>query len=441
MDTLEFLQGALTVAGGVGGAVAAIGTSAGVARAMWRAGGQWGIDYDYRKAALDAQVELEKARAEITAHSVTTAAALQPRSLHYAPHITNPTSATSATSTSAPTSEEQTLPGVVDLADVALVPGRVLLGLGAGGQAITTTPAALMHIGCIGATGSGKTNAARVLLAQLLAMGGSDVFVANPHHVSNDIDNPTGGDWRAIERQLAAPAAYDERDMGELLDQLAASVDDRWAVKREGRRVGKAQVLYIDELPAILENVAGAIQSMSTILRRGRAVGIYLLSLSQDLAAKTLGKDAPGAIRENFRTAIYSGGDPHSASLLLDMPRRDLAGYERDLGRGVALVKAHQQHPTLARIPYASNGAVRALLGDGSEDMVTIPETEETVYVASETAETVSSVHEYAGIITRLRAQGMGKKAVIETVWGCKPGGSPAYQTASKIYDQVVAGG
>lgn len=433
MDTFEFLRGAITVASGVGGAIAIIsasaGAGAGFARAAWRAGGQWGIKHEHHQAALDAHVALERARAEAENARAVGYAAVQPRSVHYAPHVTS-TAQGAQGQMSHGGQQQGDLPGIVDLTDVAMVPGRVLLGLANGGTPITTTPAHLMHVGCIGATGSGKTNAARFILAQILALGRGDVYIANPHFVANDLDDPASGDWRIIESRLAAPAAYDERYIGLLIDQIAASVDERWAKKREGQRTGKPQILYIDELPAILDSVPGALQSLATILRRGRAVGVYLLTLSQDLATKTLGRDAPGAIRENYRTGIYTGGDPHSAQLLLDTPRSQIGKYEGDLGRGVALVKAHGQPATLARIPFASNAGVAALLSQ--------PETPETPHAPSETPETVSDTVDYEGIITRLRAKGHGKKAIIEMVWGARPGGSAAYREASAAYDAVV---
>lgn len=404
-----------------------------------------GVRYLLQLADTPARRErLEKARYDAQARIAEAQRPTYPH--HYAPHIRIDTAAPpAAASPSLPAlgieQDTPALPGAVDLADVPLPPGAVLLGLGAGGEAITTTPAQLMHVAAIGATGSGKTNAARLILAQILAMGRSDVYIANPHHVSNDPDDLAAGDWRTIERRLAAPAAYDDQDIGALLDKLAASVDERWAVKREGRPSGRGQVLYVDELPAIIDQVAGAGAALATILRRGRAVGVYLVSLSQDLATKTLGNKHAGAVRENFRTAVYSGGDPHSAALLLDTPRRELSGYEGDLGRGVALVKAHGRGVALARVPFASNRGVAGLLGDGGGDTVTLPARKtETHYCASERVETVSDGHDYAGIVRRLRAQGHGKKTIIETIWGCKPGGSPAYREASAIYDQVVKG-
>jgi hypothetical protein len=437
MDTLEFFQGALTVGSGVGGAIAAIGVGIGLAKAAWRAGGQWGIDYDYRKAALDAQVEMERARATVAG----AAAAAYPRSysLHYAPHVHTAASWPSDTlGAGAAGGSKMSLPGITDLGDLGFYPTlqRILLALGPEGNLVTVPAKDLMHVALLAATGGGKSNTIRLLASQLLAIG-SDVAILDPHFTPYDAE--TGEDWRAIARR--AVIASDAGSIEEQLRRAIDLLDERLALRRAGDKVGPPVTFVVDELP-IIANLKGAMERITRILREGRKVGVFFVGASQDLLVKTLG--GGGAIRDNLKTAYYGGGDPHSASVLLDLPRREINEHEGTLGQGVVLLRSAATAAMPARVPYVSNRAIHALLGDGGEEMLDLSETDnetqETVSRASEKGETVSHVHQFEGAIQRLRAQGHGKKAVIELLWGTKPGGSPSYQRASAIYDQVVRG-
>jgi hypothetical protein len=41
--------------------------------------------------------------------------------------------------------------------------------------------------------------------------------------------------------------------------------------------------------------------------------------------------------------------------------------------------------------------------------------------------------------VRELRAQGYGKQAIIEKVWGVKKGGSPRYHQAEQAYEAIVS--
>ena len=72
----------------------------------------------------------------------------------------------------APAIEPQ-LPGLTDMAGIGHVPTTesILLGLGLNGERITVPAKALCHVALVGATGGGKSNLMRLLLAQVLAVG------------------------------------------------------------------------------------------------------------------------------------------------------------------------------------------------------------------------------------------------------------------------------
>jgi hypothetical protein len=127
-------------------------------------------------------------------------------------------------------------------------------------------------------------------------------------------------------------------------------------------------VAYVDELPSIVSDVPGAMDTLSRVLREGRKYAIYLVTASQDMLVRTL--KTGGEIRENLRTAIYSGGAIASAAPLVDMPRREIGQFEERLGRGVVLLRSQATpQATLARVPLASNDAVVRLLSDDAPTM------------------------------------------------------------------------
>jgi DNA segregation ATPase FtsK/SpoIIIE-like protein len=314
----------------------------------------------------------ERLRALETARDIECARFSHPMAPHtYSPSITYSPHARytgeNTAATAAPELAPGELPGVVDLADVTHKPTAqsILLGLGPGGQPITVPAKHLMHTGLIGATGAGKSNTGRLLLAQLLACGVRCV-IADPHYT--ELDAESGEDWRAIGRRLHLAPAVKAAQIEDLLKWLADEMTRRYELRNAGQRPGAPLVCYVDELPSIIQNVPGAMDTLGALLREGRKVGLYLVSSSQDLLASTL--KTGGEIRENLRTAYYSGGAGDSAVRLLDMPKRDIATYEAQLGRGVVLLRSSATSPAqLVRVPLASNEGIARLLSDDHPTM------------------------------------------------------------------------
>lgn len=292
---------------------------------------------------------------------------MPPHSLTYSPTYSPHTRAADLAATqTAPELAPGELPGVVDLADVAHKPTAqsILLALGPGGTPIAVPAKHLMHTGLIGATGAGKSNTGRLLLAQLLACGVRCV-IADPHYT--ELDAESGEDWRAIGRRLHLAPAVKAGQIEDLLKWLADEMTRRYELRNAGQRPGAPLVCYVDELPSIIQNVPGAMDTLGALLREGRKVGLYLVTSSQDLLTSTL--KSGGEIRENLRTAYYAGGAAHSAVPLLDLSKKDVSAYEAQLGRGVVLLRSASTSPaTLARVPLASNQAIAGLLPDDLHD-------------------------------------------------------------------------
>jgi hypothetical protein len=370
MSDLEFLRTMLEISAGTGAGIAGLGAAAGLARAAWRAGGQFGADIEMQHAAIHAQTELEKAKALLAQASADRTAALHPRSVTYSPHYAPHTSSQAVPAASVAMETETDaleLPGMVDLADIGHVPSvrSILLGLAPGGAPLTVSAKELMHTGLLGASGGGKSNTGRLILTQLLACG-VDCVIADPHFALYDTE--TGEDWQPIASRLKMSPAVKAGDIGDMFGWMGDELSRRKERRTAGERVGSPLVAYVDELPSIVSDVPGAMDTLSRILREGRKYAIYLVTAAQDMLVRTL--KTGGEIRENLRTAIYSGGAIASAVPLVDMTKREIGQFEERLGRGVVLLRSQvTPQATLARVPLASNEAVVRLLSDDAPTM------------------------------------------------------------------------
>jgi hypothetical protein len=327
-----------------------------------------GVGYSLVLAAINAaqgvQWDRRYAMRQLTAQTQVLVADAQyrhphvPHSLSYTQHAKHE----AASVLPGDVAQSPTLPGPVDLASISHTPTphSILLAIGDDGQPITVSAKNLMHTGLVGATGGGKSNTGRLLLSQLLACNVQCV-IADPHFAAYDAES--GEDWRAIAQRLHLAPAVKAGQIEDLFRWLADEMTRRYDLRNVGQRPGAPLVCYVDELPAIVANVPGAMDTLGSLLREGRKVRLYLVTSSQDLLTKTL--QTGGEIRENLRTAYYSGGAGHSAVQLLDMSKKDIATYERQLGQGVVLLRsAARPQTTLARVPLASNQGIARLLPD-----------------------------------------------------------------------------
>lgn len=282
----------------------------------------------------------------------------------FSPHITiaarpEPAPALLATE---PVHSEPALPdGVVDLHDrlAAWQPsiGSILLAVGPGGVPYYAHAKDLCHVALAGATGGGKSNIMRLLLAQLLSTG-AKVTLADPHFAPYDPES--GDDWRPIMQRLAVQPAVKADEIRHMLAWLALEeLPKRLERRRNGEHPGTPHFLAIDELPAIVADVKDAPDYLSRLLREGRKVNLLTIGAAQDFLVKTVG--GAGGVRDCYRTAYYVGGDAQTARVLLDVKGSVDDGR---LGQGLAFLRS-KATPTaqLVRVPLASNEALYSLLG------------------------------------------------------------------------------
>lgn len=256
------------------------------------------------------------------------------------------------------------LPPPLDMAALGHTPrpDAILLAVDAAGP-ITVPAPALWHVATAGPTGNGKSNFHRLMMAQLLAMG-ARVAVGDPKWTAYDAQQDE--DWRPIARRLALAPAVTAPQVADLLSWSAEELQRRLDARRDGHKPGGPYFLVLDELPWIFEHVKGSDRAIGELVRLGRGVGLFVMAAAQDFLVKTTGLS--GA-RDNFRTCAYLGGDLKTGSVLLDIPQKDLAPLESQLGVGLAVLRsAATSPPRIVRIPYMSNAALYQMLGDAPAD-------------------------------------------------------------------------
>lgn len=231
----------------------------------------------------------------------------------------------------------------------------------------------LCHGALAGLTRGGKGHMKRSLMAQL-CFAGAEVYLLDPHYTQYDreSEDPTGRpcpeDWTPYNAYLQndpseqIPVIQKYQVIGGYLQAAKQELDRR--LERYGRSlsVGRPVFIFIDELPAIVDNVPEAPGYLKSILREGAKVGVYVVALSQDFLVKTLFPNEGGAVRDCFRTVLYVGGDAQTARILLDMPAKDVP--ENRLGKGRVMLRCDTVRPAQeARVPYVDNEALCTLLG------------------------------------------------------------------------------
>ncbi len=349
--------------------------------------------------------------------------------VHYAPHIhaQHPHGQAVSAPAMAPTAAPLPLPGITDLAALHHNPtAGILLGLAEGGRRVMATPGSLFHIAVAGDTGAGKGNTARLLLAQLLALG-AHVCVADPHWT--DYDAESGEDWRPIRRRLHLEPAYDMAGITDMLQVFIRKLDTRLERRRQGQKTGRSLFLYCDELAEVIRQDKRRGEDVKRLVEQGRKVGVFVLVASQDLLAQTMGTSAAG--RENYRTGFWLGGDVHTGSALLNLPRRELAEWHAETG--LAWLRASNQRPTIIRVPYASNAAISQLLPDTpSVNEFEVSGTSPSTAAASEKPQNAQDAR-----IIALASEGTAISRIVEEIYGVKGGGKYAERSAYVM--QVIA--
>lgn len=219
--------------------------------------------------------------------------------------------------------------GSADMLNAMLVPGTTLLGMAVEGVPLFLRVSApdVAHVLIAGTTGSGKSQAARTMLASLM------VF-QRARDVQVIIVDPKGSEFRVFEQlpHLLCPIIKNVEDAVANLEWLVEEMERRQEQSITRPRI----VLMIDELADLLMQGGDTVETFLTrLVQRGRSAGISVIACTQKPTASVLG----GLVKANFPVRLV--GKVTSASEALVASGLAATGAEKLAGRGDFLLIAN----------------------------------------------------------------------------------------------------
>ena len=232
---------------------------------------------------------------------------------------------------------------------VLRVVGTTLVGMGVDGMPVMLRLGVpdVPHVLIAGTTGSGKSQAARVLLASL-------VLYQPARELQLLIIDPKASDFHAFATapHLLCPVVETIEDAGERLEWLADEMERRQKARVKNPRI----VVLIDELADLLMQGGGALQEKLTrLVQRGRSAGICIIACTQKPTASVLGS----LVKANFPVRLV--GKVTGAHEALVAAGVSKSGAENLAGRGDFLLIANGEKIRLqiAHLPTTDDDSIR----------------------------------------------------------------------------------
>jgi S-DNA-T family DNA segregation ATPase FtsK/SpoIIIE len=227
------------------------------------------------------------------------------------------------------------------------VPGTTLLGVTADGLPLLLRlgSADVPHLLIAGTTGSGKSQAARTMLAAL-------VLFQPEREAQLLIVDPKGSDFADFDGlpHLVCPPVQDVDTARERLEWLTDEMQQRQAARVQRPRI----VVLLDELADLLMQGGDGVEEMLTrLVQRGRSAGICIIGCTQKPTASVLGN----LVTANFPVRLV--GKVTSAHEALIASGIAKSGAEKLSGRGDFLLIANGEKTRvqIAYLPRAEKGA------------------------------------------------------------------------------------
>jgi len=287
------------------------------------------------------------------------------------------------------------IPGAYDLVDVfkhmEIAKDHIFLGKTEEGSLTVDAHKQLCHGVFNAVTGRGKTIIERGIEMQLLKAGHEVVHA----DLKFTLIDEKGLDYRPMAKALLdqGTIAINGQDLEHLLmipEQIRDMIE--WAAMTEVPRrlalyhagIHNYRTLYIflEEFLYLVKLYPEIAEWVECLIIVGRSLGIKLFTVAQNFLARDT--KLSGAMRENFETAYYLGGDDHSGAVILDMGKRELMQFLNTnnilLGQGIAMLRNNTVAPQarLIRTGWASNDAMYYLLGRA--DTFVLPGTPSGLY-------------------------------------------------------------
>lgn len=214
------------------------------------------------------------------------------------------------------------------MAQALSVAGTTLLGVGVDGIPLLLRVSApdVAHVLIAGTTGSGKSEAARTMLATLM-------LFQRPRDIQVIIVDPKASEFRPFEHlpHLLCPIIKNLEDAVANLEWLVEQM-----LRRQEQQIVRPRiVLVIDELADLLMQGADVEEYLARLVQRGRSAGISVIGCTQKPTASVLG----GLVKANFPVRLV--GKVTSANEALVATGVPQSGAEKLMGRGDFLLIAN----------------------------------------------------------------------------------------------------
>lgn len=229
------------------------------------------------------------------------------------------------------------------------VPGTTLLGMSVDGIPVLLRLGVpdVPHVLIAGTTGSGKSQAARTLLASL-------VLYQPAREIQLLLIDPKASDFQAFRTapHLVCPIVHTPDDARERLEWLVEEMERRQTAGVRRPRL----VVMIDELADLLMQGGGEMENLLTrLVQRGRSAGICVVGCTQKPTAGVLGT----LVKANFPVRLV--GKVTSAHEALVAAGVSKSGAENLAGRGDFLLIANGEKLRLqiAHLPPTDDNALQ----------------------------------------------------------------------------------
>lgn len=244
---------------------------------------------------------------------------------------------------------------------------RIYLGTLATGEHIFIPAHELCHTALSGATRGGKDHLIRQLMSQL-CKAGAKCYLLDPNYTRYDLEarDPQGRacpeDWTPFDAWLKndprelIPVARKYQVIEHYLKAAYELVNQRMEKRGYAESLGAPQFLFINEIPAIVDEVPGTATYLKKILREGAKLGVFMVNASQDFQVGTIFEGVGGGIRKCYRTAFDVGSDAATQRAL------GLPVVNEGLGKGKVSLRCKDVLDTVF-VPYVDNEALYQLLG------------------------------------------------------------------------------
>jgi len=270
------------------------------------------------------------------------------------------------------------VPGPYDLVDIfrnmEIAKDHIFLGKHEEGSLTVNAHNDLCHGVFNAATGQGKTIIERGIEMQLLKAG-CEVIHAD---IKFTLIDEKGLDYRPIAKVLLDQGPITGIELPHLLmvpEQIRTMIE--WAAVAEvprrlelyhaGIHNYKTLYIFLEEFLYLVKLYPEIAEWVECLIIVGRSLGIKLFTVAQNFLARDT--KLSGAMRENFQTAYYIGGDDHSGAVILDVSKKELMQFlstnNIQLGQGLTMLRNNTVAPQarLIRTGWASNEALYYLFG------------------------------------------------------------------------------